>query len=74
MRGADAAPRQQFAQRLRHRDLPRLPARRVDARVERRVRALERIDRQRAGTNAAPNTRSAVNKVSSAIAVDTCVR
>ena len=46
---------------------------RVDARVERRVGALQRIGRQRAGDKAAANTRSAVNSRSSAIAVETWV-
>ena len=49
MRSADRRARHQRAQRGRGLDLAAVAAQRVDARVERRVRALGRFGRQRAG-------------------------
>ena len=49
VRGADGAARDQVAVLARHRDLAGLAAACVDALVERRIAALERIDRHGAG-------------------------
>jgi hypothetical protein len=45
----------------------------VDAVIERRIAALERIDRHGAGDDGAANTSSAPNSPASASAVETCV-
>ena len=49
VRGADGAAGHQRAQRIGRLDLAAVPAQRVDARIERRVRAARRVGRQRAG-------------------------
>src|SRR3546814_12059261 len=49
VRLADFAVPEQLAQHLGDGDLARLPAQVVDARVERRIGALQRLDRQAAG-------------------------
>ena len=58
VRGADGAAGHQRAQRVGRLDLAAMAAQRVDARVERRVRAARRVGRQRAGDQRRAGTAS----------------
>ena len=73
MRGANGAARDQVAILARDRNLARLSANLLNARIEGRVAALQRIDRHGAGDHRGGEQSSAPKSPASASAVETCV-
>ena len=72
--GFSALPASSARNSAGHVDLAGLAAQRMDARVERAMAALRRLDAQRAGDDAPPRkARAVANRPASASAVETCV-